>query len=51
MFTNFKLQPKNGQAFVSKIEPKAEIQVKTEVAYQLNVNTKEVDIFPNFEWE
>ncbi len=48
MFKNFKLEPKAVQVQTAKVASTVDDNVKTVVAFQFNVNTKEVDIFPNF---
>ena len=51
MFKNFKLNLGSEQKSAAKVSTGADIQVRTELAFQFNVNTKEVDVFPNFVWD
>ena len=49
MFKNFKLDPGSEPKSAAKVL--TDDQIRTEVAFQFNVNSKEVDIFPNFVWD
>ena len=51
MFKIFKLDLGSEQKSAAKVSTGVDIQVQTELAFQFNVNTKEVDIFPNFVWD